>query len=200
MAGPLVETKLYRPRTRPGAGGTATSRRPPAAEDGVGLTLVSAPAGFGKTTLVCVLAGRADRGVGVAGGERPGAPHLLDLRLDRVGTRGTGRGRGRSGGAAVESDADRDGPRRRAQRARRAPGRCGPRARRLPPRRRRRRSRRRWRSCSTTCRPQRAPGDQHSAPTPPCRWPGCARAASWSRSAPPTCASRSTRWRPTSTV
>ena len=38
--------------------------------------------------------------------------------------------------------------------------------------------------------PQVAPGASAPGPTPPCRWPGCGRAASWSRSAPPTCASR----------
>ena len=45
-----------------------------------------------------------------------------------------------------------------------------------------------------------APGASAPAPTPPCRWPGCGPAASSPRSAPPTCASPPTRRPPTSTT
>ncbi len=38
-----------------------------------------------------------------------------------------------------------------------------------------------------------APGDRHAAPIRRCRWRACGREASWSRSAPATCASRPTR-------
>ncbi|TDW21820.1 LuxR C-terminal-related transcriptional regulator [Kribbella kalugense] len=48
MVGLLVETKLYRPRSRQGL----VERPRLLQKDGAGLTLVSAPAGFGKTTLV----------------------------------------------------------------------------------------------------------------------------------------------------
>ncbi|MFI5694534.1 LuxR C-terminal-related transcriptional regulator [Kribbella sp. NPDC051586] len=52
MAGQLVETKLYRPRSRPGLVGRPRLDERLVRKDGTGLTLVSAPAGFGKTTLV----------------------------------------------------------------------------------------------------------------------------------------------------
>ena len=44
-----------------------------------------------------------------------------------------------------------------------------------------------------------APGDREPRRSARCRWRGCARAASWSSSARPTCASRPTRPRRTST-
>ncbi|TDW77439.1 LuxR C-terminal-related transcriptional regulator [Kribbella pratensis] len=52
MAGLLVETKLFRPRTRPGLVDRPRLDERLLRKDGTGLTLVSAPAGFGKTTLV----------------------------------------------------------------------------------------------------------------------------------------------------
>ncbi|WP_329000378.1 LuxR C-terminal-related transcriptional regulator [Kribbella sp. NBC_00709] len=52
MTGPLVETKLYRPRSRPGLVHRPRLDDRLLRKDGTGLTLVSAPAGFGKTTLV----------------------------------------------------------------------------------------------------------------------------------------------------
>ena len=55
-----------------------------------------------------------------------------------------------------------------------------------------------WRSWSTTST-ARSCGDHAAARTRRCRWRGCGPATSWSRSAPPTCASPPTRWRPTST-
>jgi LuxR family maltose regulon positive regulatory protein len=52
MAGPLVETKLYRPRSRAGLVHRPRLDEHLLRKDGTALTLVSAPAGFGKTTLV----------------------------------------------------------------------------------------------------------------------------------------------------
>ncbi|HET6985780.1 MAG TPA: helix-turn-helix transcriptional regulator, partial [Kribbella sp.] len=52
MAGPLVETKLYRPRSRQGLVPRPRLDERLLRKEGTGLTLVSAPAGFGKTTLV----------------------------------------------------------------------------------------------------------------------------------------------------
>jgi len=52
MAGLLVETKLFRPRTRPGLVDRPRLDERLLRKDGTGLTLVSAPAGFGKTTLL----------------------------------------------------------------------------------------------------------------------------------------------------
>ena len=52
MAGPLVETKLYRPRTRQGLVARPRLDDRLRGKDSIGLTLVSAPAGFGKTTLI----------------------------------------------------------------------------------------------------------------------------------------------------
>ncbi|MFC6159863.1 LuxR C-terminal-related transcriptional regulator [Kribbella jiaozuonensis] len=52
MAGPLVETKLYRPRSRAGLVHRPRLDERLLRKDGTGLTLVAAPAGFGKTTLV----------------------------------------------------------------------------------------------------------------------------------------------------
>ncbi|WP_425557259.1 LuxR C-terminal-related transcriptional regulator [Kribbella aluminosa] len=52
MTGPVVETKLYRPRNRQGLVDRPRLDQRLLRTDGVGLTLVSAPAGFGKTTLV----------------------------------------------------------------------------------------------------------------------------------------------------
>ncbi|NUR95322.1 MAG: helix-turn-helix transcriptional regulator, partial [Kribbellaceae bacterium] len=52
MAGTLVETKLYRPRRRAGLVPRPRLDEQLLRQDGTALTLVSAPAGFGKTTLV----------------------------------------------------------------------------------------------------------------------------------------------------
>ncbi|WP_432875733.1 LuxR C-terminal-related transcriptional regulator [Kribbella sp. CA-245084] len=52
MAGLLVETKLYRPRSREGLVHRPRLDERLLRKDGTALTLVSAPAGFGKTTLV----------------------------------------------------------------------------------------------------------------------------------------------------
>ncbi|WUJ70454.1 LuxR C-terminal-related transcriptional regulator [Kribbella soli] len=52
MAGLLVETKLYRPRSREGLVHRSRLDERLLRKDGTALTLVSAPAGFGKTTLV----------------------------------------------------------------------------------------------------------------------------------------------------
>ncbi|MFF4540083.1 LuxR C-terminal-related transcriptional regulator [Streptomyces aureus] len=67
MASPLIETKLYRPRTRPGV--VARPRLGELLSRGARsrMTLVSAPAGFGKTTVVAEwLQGVARGGRGVA--------------------------------------------------------------------------------------------------------------------------------------
>ena len=100
MAGLLVETKLYRPRSREGLVASAAARRPPAAQGRHRAHAGVRPAGFGKTTLVSSWAGRR-RGVGLAGGERPRSRHLLDVRPDRARSRRTGRRRRRPGGAPV---------------------------------------------------------------------------------------------------
>ncbi|MER7251504.1 LuxR C-terminal-related transcriptional regulator [Kribbella sp. NPDC000426] len=52
MTGLLVETKLYRPRSREGLVQRPRLDERLLRKDGTALTLVSAPAGFGKTTLV----------------------------------------------------------------------------------------------------------------------------------------------------
>ena len=72
--------------------------------------------------------------------------------------------------------------------------------RRLPPRRGARRSTTRHGVPARAPAAPGAPGASAPGPIPRCRWPGCGRAASWSRSAPPTCASPPRRLRPTSTA
>lgn len=59
MAGPLVETKLYRPRIRPDLVERPRLNERLLRKAGTGLTLVSAPAGFGKTTLVSARASQS---------------------------------------------------------------------------------------------------------------------------------------------
>src|SRR5918997_2894656 len=67
MAGPLLETKLHRPRRRRGlVPRPRLAERLGRSEDSA-LTLVSAPAGFGKTTLLADwLATAPERGHAVA--------------------------------------------------------------------------------------------------------------------------------------
>ena len=66
MAGPLLETKLHVPRRRRGlvARSRLNERLSRGAESA--LTLVSAPAGFGKTTLLAEWLGTAAEGYAVA--------------------------------------------------------------------------------------------------------------------------------------
>ena len=160
MAGPLLETKLHVPRRRRGLvpRPRLSERLDRGAEST--LTLVSAPAGFGKTTLLAewlaaAPAGRTVRGVALArpARQRPGV--VLDLR-DRRAADGGARGRrGRARAPAVAqpppieavlatllNDLGAVAGRRRAG------------ARRLPRHRRARRPGRRWPSCSSTCPPQ----------------------------------------------
>ena len=206
MPAPLLETKLYVPRPRRGL--VPRPRLSERLNRGAAskLTLVSAPAGFGKTTLLAewLAADRPRRPM--SGGRvavaRPGRQRsrvLLDLRDRRAADGGTRGRRERAGAPAVApAAADRDGADGAAQRARRPPGRRRAGARRLPRHRRARRPRRH----GLPARPPAAaaaPGDRQPRRSRRCRWPGCARAASWSRSAPPTCASPPTRPRRTST-
>ena len=201
----LVETKLLPPRLRRDAVARPGSTAAPAAASTPRLTLVSAPAGFGKTTLLGAwLAAPSDaapRSPGCRSTSATGEPasfwtYVLTA-LDRA-VPGTGAGRARRCSASGQAPSRRCSPAVvnelsvLARRARPRPGR-------LPPGRRARRSRPGWRSCSSTCR--RSCGwSSAPAPTRPCRWPGCGPAASSSRSAPRTCASPTTRPAPTSTT
>ena len=140
MASPLVETKLLLPQPRGDA--VARPRLTELLDQGRErrLTLVSAPAGFGKTMLLAKGLTQADRPaaagrLGLPGGRRQPACSVLDLPRHRHPT-GPARGRGRRLGAA------RDGPavlgQRRGhphQRAGHRGDRAGPRPGRLPPRR-----------------------------------------------------------------
>ena len=138
-------------------------------------------------------------GLGVArrGRQRPGV--LLDLRGRRAAHGGAGgrRERARAAGhapAAADPAAAHDAAQRpRCDRRRHRAG-----ARRLP----RHRVPRGPRGDGVPARPPAsaaAPGDRQPGRSARCRWPGCARAASWSRSARPICASRPRRRRRTST-
>ena len=134
-------------------------------------------------------AGPAARGLGVARRARQRAATLLDLRRSPpCDGRGPASAPARSRCCSRRSRRSRPCSPSLVNDLQRAAGRGHAGARRLPPRRRARDPRRRWRSCSTTCRPSctwcSPPG-----PTRRCRWRGCGPAASWSRSAPPTCAS-----------
>ena len=194
MPSPLVRTKLYVPRARhtvvPRArlvGRLSTSGQPR-------LTVVSGPAGFGKTTLLATWAGNRESpgGVGLARGDRAAVHVVLDLRRDGSGHRGAGAWRRGAAPAPGAPPTHGVGPRRSAQRPRRPGRRRGPDPRRLPPRRRAG-DRRRRRLPGRAPSPGRARTDQHTRRPDACPWLGCGRAASWSRSGPPTCASRSTR-------
>ena len=171
----VIATKLYVPRREPGLVG-----RPRLLErlrrTGSRLTLVSAPAGFGKTTLLAAWLGRRDRrtggGVAVArrGGRRPGV--VLDVRGDRAADGAVpGVGAGALELLGVGPAADRAGAHHGAQRARRGARRGVAGARRLPPGRQPRDPRRHGLPAGAPPA-ARAPGDQHAAPTPTCRWPG----------------------------
>ena len=106
MASPLVETKLYVPRLRRSvvARPRLSGRLSRGAE--ARLTLISAPAGFGKTTLLAAwlaAAGAQDAvgGVAVPRGERQPARDVLDLRDHRPADGRAGRRRRRAPAAAV---------------------------------------------------------------------------------------------------
>ena len=104
MAGPLLETKLHVPRPRRGlvARPRLSERLSRGAEST--LTLVSAPAGFGKTTLLAEWLAAAScrwtvRGVALARPERQRSRVVLDLPDRRAadgGARGRRRARSRS--------------------------------------------------------------------------------------------------------
>ena len=118
-AGPLLETKLYVPRLRRGlvARPRLIERMSRGAESK--LTLISAPAGFGKTTLLAewLAAAPADwtvRGVALARPGRQRARVLLDLPDRRAADGGAGgRRTGAVPAAGAPAAADRDGPRAR---------------------------------------------------------------------------------------
>ena len=169
------------------------------------MVLVSAPAGFGKTTLLTswlahARASRDARRLGLPRRGRPGPLVVLDLRRHRPGPgRPRRRRRRRSRCSQAGRAADRGAAGRARQRAERAArrGHAGPR--RLPPGRRPGHPVR----DDLPGRPPAAAAAAWSsapAPTRPCRWPGCGPAASSPRSAPPTCGSPPTRRPPTSTT
>ena len=91
MPAPLLETKLYVPRVRPGL--VRAPRLSDRLDRGVSstLTLVSAPAGFGKTTLLAEWLAREHRPSGrrmvVAGPSRQRSRVVLDLRRRRAAGR-----------------------------------------------------------------------------------------------------------------
>ena len=169
--------------------------------------LVSAPAGFGKTTLLTEwLADRppADGPSGRVALARPGRQRpgvVLDVRHRRAADGGARRSAQdalallqASEPPPIEAVAHDAAQRPQRPRERRRAG-----ARRLP--------RHRGAARSTTAMAfllehlpaAAAPGDRQPRRPAVCRWPGCARAASSSRSARPICASRPTRPRRTST-
>ena len=206
MRTPLLETKLYRPGPRPGL--VPRPRLIERLDRGAAskLMLVSAPAGFGKTTLLAEwLAGTS-----ASAGERSAAWLSLDPGDNDPVTfwtyviaalRTVAPGVGASELALLPSPQpppiqmvlttllnDLGGDRQRH--------RAG--ARRLPPDRLPRDPGR----DGVPARPPAsaaAPGDRQPRRPARCRWPGCGRAASWSRSVRPTCGSRRTRLRRTST-
>ena len=144
MASPLLETKLHVPRRRRGlvARPRLSERLDRRAESA--LTLVSAPAGFGKTTLLTewLAAAPADgrSAAWLSLDQRDNDPALFWTYLIAALQTGGARGRrGRALAAAVAPAADRGGPRHAAQRPQRRQRRCRAGARRLPPDRRARR-------------------------------------------------------------
>ena len=129
MAGPLLETKLHVPRLRRGlvARPRLSERLSRGAESA--LTLVSAPAGFGKTTLLTEwLADAPADGRSAAWlslDQRDNDPAMFWTYLDRRAADGIARGRCRCArAAAVAPGADRSGPGHAAQRPRRRLGRA----------------------------------------------------------------------------
>ena len=205
---PLLETKLYLPRPRRGL--VPRPRLSERLDRGAAskLMLVSAPAGFGKTTLLAewLAAGPArpptsgpPRGCRSTAATTTPAPFwTYVIAALRTAAPGVGAERARAP-AGAPTASDPDGAHHAAQRPRRpaAATSC---------------------SCSTTTTssssrevqdgdgvparppaPAAAPGDRQPRRPARCRSPGCGRGASWSRPAPPTCASRPTRPRRTST-
>ena len=197
----LVETKFFLPPTAPGSGAPAPPRPASLGARRTRLTLVSAPAGFGKTTLLAAwLAGAAGArsGPGAPRGcpstrRTPGADAFWSYVLTALERAAPGTG---AAGLALlgSRSADRDRPGRRSSTSSAS---CpttwtsssttttSPRA---------RRSSRAWRSSSSTSR-RRCTWSSAPAPTRRCPWPGCGPAASSPRSARPTSASPTTRRR-----
>ena len=195
---PLLQTKLYAPRPRPGL--VPRPRLSERLSRGVEskLTLVSAPAGFGKTTLLAEwLAsvpadGRSTAWLSLDQGDNEPASFWTYLIAALQTVRPRDRRERARPPAGATAAVDRSGPRRPAQRAERAAGRHRAGARRLPRDRGARHPGRDGVPAGAPP-PPGPPGDRHprrpgAAPGPPAR-----RVASSSRSAPPTCASRPTR-------
>ena len=141
MSTTLLETKLFLPQPRRGLVPRPRLRERLHQGLAAKLMLVSAPAGFGKTTLLVDwmaarlrVTGRRDRhGVAVAGRGRQRPGDVLDLRDRRAADRGTRRRHGRARPAAgTPATALPDRADHPPQRSRRAPTRPGPAARRLP--------------------------------------------------------------------
>ncbi len=139
MVGPLLTSEFRLPAERPGAVARRRLAERLDARSPASLTVLSAPAGFGKTTLLTAwLAAASARGTAVAwlslDRERQRPRAVLDLRRERCAGRPAGR-RQHGGAAARVVRTDRDRPRRAAQRHRGRAGRCRARPGRLPPRR-----------------------------------------------------------------
>ena len=209
MSAPLLETKLFLPRPRRGRVPRPRLRERLRQGLRVKLMLVSAPAGFGKTTLLVdwMAAASARRPatrhgrVAVAWTTRDNDPAtfwtyvIAALRTAAPGI----------GAEALGLLQDRQPPPVEivltiaAQRPQRVRSRPRPGARRLP----RHRQPGDPRGSGVPARPPAAaaaPGHRQPRRPAPAARPACAPAASWSRCAPPTCASRPRRRRPTSTT
>ena len=220
MSTPLLETKLYVPRPRPGL--VPRPRLQDRLQRGLTarLMLVSAPAGFGKTTLLvdwmAALAASADgptrHGLAGAGRGRQRPGDVLDLRHRRAAHGGARRRRERAGAAAGDpAAADPGGADHPAQRPRRRRRPRRPAARRLP----RHRLARRTGRHGVPARPpagRAAPGDRQpgrpgaaapaaAGPRRPRRDPGRRPALHRPTRQPPTsttrwaCGSPATTWR-----
>src|SRR5665647_2481585 len=202
MPGPLLETKLHVPRLRRDLvpRPRLSERLSRGAESA--LTLVSAPAGFGKTTLLTEwLAAAPADGRSVAWlslDQRDNDPALFWTYLVAA-LQTAADGVGASALSLLQS------PRRRWKRSSRpcsttcTPSRtmscwCST----TTTSSRRATCRTGWPSCWSTY-PRRCTWSSPAAPTRPCRWRGCVGVVSSSRSAPPICASRPTKPRRTST-
>ena len=208
---PLLETKLFVPRSRRGL--VPRPRLSERLDRGTTskLTLVSAPAGFGKTTLLTEwlaagpgTPGDQRRAAALARPGRQRSRSLLDL-CDRRAADGSPRGRRERAGpaAGVQTTPDRNGAYRAAQRPGRRRGRYRAGARRLPRHRR-----------APMCHGRDGVPARPSASVA-CTWiaqhtgrsfrgaaslgSGGEHAASWPRSARPSCGLRPTRPRRTST-